>query len=245
MFEKLWDKMFVRPDTRPPVNTPDLCLLQQKPVHLIFDWRNVVKSHALVDEAYTTRKFVMWKQNHVDQTPPLVFNRQIHPLRVMERAKVRGKVHTISVDDIVSLDKQIDNGVSWIRRPVPITLAELTDRTNKLDEEQPVRVSAWMYVSNFDWWRPQFDFDYDLWRGRKDSMFLPAEVKDHAQKHIARYFLPVAGPAHKVRPTFAFFDMGKYKRELKLEENAFKFEMKELEKEKKNEQPISPERKVS
>jgi hypothetical protein len=217
-FQSLPSQHFVQQSAVPP-NTRDLCRLEQWPRHYVFDWRNDVKNDCLFKLAVTSQRFFMWLQNHEENTPPLVFREQVTD-RMCPRARLRGKLHEVSVADIVALDKQLGNGVQSERKLTRVLIPEMYRVDSHSDEYSPpkffsrnyglsyrgmlLETSAWVYCDKADIWRPRFDFDFQIWRGRRDTAYVPADVFKDNDPDINSYFTPMSYRAHQPRAGFHF-----------------------------------------
>lgn len=102
----------------PPINTPDVCHLESKPYHFVFDYtdkvRQVLNTKPWLKRVFSDQKVVMWQQvPHKDgtQLPTLTFRKAISDARHCQKAKLKGNVHVLSSEDLVLLDKEFENGV--------------------------------------------------------------------------------------------------------------------------------------
>lgn len=220
-FDGFPNKDFVK-NAAPPVNTPDLCLLEQQEFHWIFDYRNMVHSACAFKEVYTDQRFYMWLRNHEERTPPLVFNESIHPERMSERARLKGKLHLVTPKALAELDKTLENRVNSDRRRIRIVFPFFKEgQKRKWEVATPVRISAWVYFDQVKVWKPRFEYDYDFWHGRKDTAYTPARTFRDERPFISRYFTPTEGKAYKPRCTFAVFNINRLRQDLQLEEKEY------------------------
>jgi hypothetical protein len=214
----------------PPKNTPDLCLLEQQEFHLMFDWDNRVRSPIAIKDVYTEQKFFMYAQNHINGTPPLAFSKPPCYKRHSLGARLSGKLHLVPTKDMVALDKMCLNHVESIRRKIKIVLPFFRETGPRYNAEArtPLTYPAWVYFDNHNFWKPKFQFDFEIWRGRRDSAFLSAKTKlCDWREHVRYAFAPAQRPAHQPRLSLGFFDMDAFKRALKLEHNSYQAELKE------------------
>src|SRR5438552_843161 len=83
-----------------PESTPDICVLEQKDSHLVFDYGDLITHVPQVCPAFTVEKLTMWQQNREHGTPPVVMKIHGEP-----RAKISGNLYLMSTEDLVYLDK--------------------------------------------------------------------------------------------------------------------------------------------
>lgn len=220
---------------KPSSFTPDLCFLEQKPVHLIFDHNNNVKTPCMHNAVYTDQKFSMWLRNHEEGTPTLLFTDHIHPDdRMLPRARVRGKLHQVTAKDIAALDRELNNRVQSDRKLCRIIIpSEYSAKTLEYETK-----TAWVYADRKDFWAPKFEFDFNIWRGRKDSAYLPAPTFKDERPFINSFFTPPQRKAHQPRMTMAFFNYTQFKFDLYHEEKDYTEECRQRSLEEKGVQIV-------
>jgi len=172
-----------------PVNTPDLFKLEQQEFHLLFAPKGVLKEPVVLQNVFTYPKFHVFLQNHEPGTPPVVLRANGEKNQI-QRAKVKGDLHIASTERMLELDKERNNGVHSLRRTIPIIVGEVPDERGKLFENKPqLRHDVWFYTDNMEHWERQINFDYDLWRGRKNGGFIQAPIVLDPRYYIKRYYI--------------------------------------------------------
>jgi hypothetical protein len=211
MFEGL-KKLMKHPSldlSLPPATTQDLCQLENHEYHYLFDHNNVVHSPCAFNYVFTDQRFYMWQQNHMEGTPHLILRNNIHPALLSRRARIRGKVHTVTAKEILAVDKKVENGVKYERRRVRLIIPINKDvQQNRYDAFSPVYLTAWIYLDNQQYWQDKFQYDANIWRGRRDSAYMPAKAWLDNRPYIGPYFTPTQQPAHQPRMNIAFWRNG-------------------------------------
>ena len=229
---------FVR-TAAPPFNTPDLVKLQQQEFNLVFDWDNRVRKAPCAfpgSPIYTDQTFVSYLQNHEDGTPALVFNGQMHPgFPGQPRAKLKGKLHPVTAEQMVELDGMCGNRVQSLRKRVRIFHADKFNKQpgTKLVYGQPIRNTAWIYYHNPQYWGPKFQYDQQHFRGHtKESVYLPCPYAVDHHPYINRFYTPFSRVGFTPKLVQRQFDYRRFNHDLKVEHESWL----ELEEEKKNKQ---------
>lgn len=209
-------------ESKPPANTPDLCLLQQQQYHWVFDCNDQVQAPVSFAEVYTDQRYHMVIQQHEDRQPGLLF-RQDLPKRMTARARVPGKLHIMSPTQMVELDKEKGNRVNSTRKLVRIIIPKFfLDKFDKrLSYGIPARAAAWVYHDEMDPWVEKLQFDFNLFRGRKDSAYLPAPVIKDERPWLDVRFLHRKGEANKPRLSIGYRDGKQYKVDMFHEEKDY------------------------
>lgn len=208
---------------RPPESTPDLVFLEQQPMHWVFDYRNWVTSPpAAITDAFTDQRFYMFQQRHYEGWPQVVFKDRIHNTNIhCPRAKLRGKLHLLPSTEIILLDKKYGNRLHYSRRQVRVLVP------NQLSHVLPEYINAWVYYDREEFWEPQFDFDWDLWRGKNSFNFVGAHTILDSRGYVSHFFQPRPGRAIKPRLELAFRDGDRYRDYMEREHENFIAELKD------------------
>lgn len=206
----------------PPKHTPDLCLLENHEYHWVFDHDNAVHSPMAFNYAFTDQRFYMWQKNHVPGTPHILLRENAHPRCISRRARVKGKVHTMTAKEIVAIDNKLENGVKYERRKVRLILPFPKEiRRTTVDEVTPTNCWAWIYVDKLEYWKDKFQFDADIWRGREGSQYIPVKSWKDNRAFIGPYFTPKHGPATPTKLQTALWrhTYNNFKASVRAEEN--------------------------
>lgn len=236
----------------PPFNTPDMVKLQQQEFNWVFDWDNRVRNAPCAfpgDPLFTDQTFLMYLQNHEDGTPGLVFNHQMHRgFPGIPRAKLKGKLHPVTAEQMAELDAKCGNRVQSIRKRVRIIHANKFNGQpgTKLLYGEPIRTVAWMYLNNDKYWEPKFQYDQEHFRGHtKESVYLPCPQMDDHHPYIRRFYVPYYRVGFTPTLVQRQFNYRQFKVDLKNEYDAWR----EKEEEKQiviiNEQSSKPKASVS
>lgn len=100
-------------------------------------------------------------------------------------------------------------------------LSRSYETVRNLSEGTPIKTLAWVYEDHPSHWVPQFKFDWDMWRGRRDAAFQPAKTFKDERTWINEYFVPTQGKAHKPKLTMGFRDNDVYRFDMKAEEHSY------------------------
>lgn len=241
----------VKGNTR--ITDPSRSFLDTRENWWVFDWDDAIPkklpgSNGVQHEVFTDRHFVMYSQNRVEGTPPLVFGSQVIPSEPMPPAKLKGKLHLLSPDQIKELDEAYLKDVKSIRTRVRVIFPQYiapkqvspfqgkywtpkfkkTGRPNCTAPDDPVIIPAWMYFHRST---PaivdHFEMDYGLFRHRKDAEFRPVDKERHERDEIKYYFEPKFQTARVPKVGFRKMDLNRLSRETKHEESLHEERLKE------------------
>jgi hypothetical protein len=212
----------------PPFNTPDLVKLQQQEFNLVFDWDNRVTKAPCAfpgSPIFSDQTFLMYLQNHEQGTPGLVFNGQMHPGFIgTPRARLKGKLHPVTAEQMVELDAIHGNRVQSVRKRIRVVLADkftFQHQTN-VCYGIPVRVNAWVYNHNPQYWGPKFQYDQQHFRGHsKESVYLPCPTYIDERPYVKRFFQPFQRVGFNPTLVQKQFNYRDFRVELKSEEEAW------------------------
>lgn len=200
-------RLFTTPKSKPvnldhswykrPTNTricdPSRSFLDTKENWWVFDWQAQVPvvipgSAGMQEDVFTDRKFVMYK-NEVSKNS-LAFSQQMFPEKPMAPAKIRGRVHLLTPDQIKELDESMLKDVQSIRTRVRLVFPNFIKAfpQKKWDPVEHTWMYAWMYFDRAQPWQPRFQNDYALFRGRDKATFKPVPTTRHHREHIQNYF---------------------------------------------------------
>lgn len=209
----------------PPVHTPDLAKLQQQEFNLVFDWDNRVRKAPCAfpgSPIFSDQTFMMYLQNHEEGTPGLVFNHQMHPgFPGTPRAKLKGKLHPCTADQMVELDDVHGNRVQSLRKRVRVMLADkyTFQHNTKVCYGIPVRVNAWMYFNNDQYWKSKFQYDQEHFRGHtQESVYLPCPIHIDERPYVKRFYKPFTRQGHNPWTVQRQFDFRQFRVDLANEE---------------------------
>lgn len=182
---------------------PSRSFLDTKETWNVFDYQAQVPlvvpgSYGLQEDAFTDRKFVMYKNTTNGNT--LAFGQQILPNSPLPPAKIRGRMHLLTPDQVRDLDEHLLNGVQSIRTRVRLLFPnyiteypkECFKKSKRLNQTIPVNFTvahAWMYFDRTQPWAEKFQDDYDLYGEGERSTFKPIPVVRHYREHIRNFFL--------------------------------------------------------
>ena len=180
-----------------PTNTricnPSRSLLDTKENWWVFDWQAQVPivvpgSRGMQEDVFTDRKFVMYKNTMIGSS--LAFSQQMFPLKPMAPAKIKGRIHLLTPDQIKELDESMLKDVQSIRSRVRLVFPNFIKEFPKKrwDPVEPTSMYAWMYFDRAQPWQAKFQDDYDLFRGRDRATFKPVPIARHHREHIRNYF---------------------------------------------------------
>jgi hypothetical protein len=212
----------------PPIHTPDLVKLQQQEFNLVFDWDNRVRKAPCAfpgSPIFSDQTFLMYLQNHEDGTPGLVFNHQMHRgFPGQPRAKLKGKLHPCTAEQMLELDGLCGNRVQSLRKRVRVLLADrftFQHQTN-VCYGHPVRVNAWMYFNNDRYWESKFQYDLQHFRGHtKESLYLPCPHVIDERPYVKRFYQPYSRIGFEPTLVQRQFDYRRYRTELLSEEESW------------------------
>ena len=151
----------IRLNSAIPIHTPDLWKLEQAPKALIFEYSEYMfgmpKQRKLIGEypvatAYTRERFTLWKRDHGCHSFGIALNSKASQHK---KTVIQGHVFAVDPKVVQFLDNHRENGLSFVRRRVPLTLVTGGD------------VQAWMYIAKRDFWEPKIiDWDQTYYRSR-------------------------------------------------------------------------------
>jgi len=159
--------------------TPDVGKLEQKTHHLLFAYDSFKAGKDCGVYVFTQDRFQMWRKdlgksiiNHfipikVPENFKDLVDRPVwadpNPLggRMALASRVRGTLNLVEPGDIISLDKDMLNTVSFDRVRVPLYYPYQTIIRFKKHNPQKNNVVgtvwAWMYVARSEYWEPMID----------------------------------------------------------------------------------------
>lgn len=129
------------------VYTPDAFLLDQAPMHLVFECGPVLYDTPFVCTGYTVEKMSLWKQRY---NSAIAFREPGMP-----RSRVQGALYLMTADQLIALDNRRKNGLIFERKKVEI----LTGQTDKDGDLVKTPRPAWMYKGVREHWVPLIDWD--------------------------------------------------------------------------------------
>lgn len=180
-----------------PTNTricdPSRSFLDTKESWWVFDWQAQVPivvpgSRGMQEDVFTDRKFVMYKD--MVNANSLAFSQQMFPQNPMAPAKIKGRVHLLTPDQIKELDETMLKDVQSIRTRVRLTFPNFIKEfpKKKYDPVEPTGMYAWMYFDRAQPWQLRFQDDYNLFRCRDKATLKPVPIARHYREHIRNYF---------------------------------------------------------
>jgi hypothetical protein len=159
----------------------------------VFDWQAQVPlavpgSRGMQEDVFTDRKFVMYKDT-IDGDS-LAFSQQMFPLKPMAPAKIKGRVHLLTPDQIKELDETMLHGVQSIRSRVRLVFPNFIKEfpKKKYEPVEHTTMYAWMYFDRAQPWHKRFEDDFALFRGREKATLKPVPINRHHREHIRNYF---------------------------------------------------------
>lgn len=184
--------------------TPDVWLLEQFERWNVFicgqeqqhhpHYRRISAESNYQSPAYTTGKFSMWKKRLGNETFPIPLDDVYGDARHHEwgdlwgapsKQIIRGEIHTMTMDQIISLDEHYRNTVQFSRRRVllhvPYKLLYEADGKKHVSEMANEVVSAWMYVGLPGYWEHTIS-------NSEARAFSPIRLFDPITPNIAKHY---------------------------------------------------------
>lgn len=183
-----------------PPNTPDLCLLEQKEEHLVFNYGDSNKHGKLVGDAFTQERLSMFQQNWIEGTPPLALKVWGDISRMVPRARIKGSLYLIPTKDLVYIDNQRQNGLLSHRKRVkfllppddtfiehPAHVRAKLQLSFPSHEPKLKEVSAFMFFPSKEHWIDRITWDQQFYKGRGGAFSVAPTYKDECSL-IGNYF---------------------------------------------------------
>lgn len=168
--------------------TPDLPFLEKKKAHLVFLYDNLMRLHEgthFKDQseykcvAFTHNRFSVLKKCLGKESFPVAINK---PITGIKAAAIRGEIHLVPTENMVSLDTLYENTVQFIRIKAPLIIPYRKITTvqgiNSV-EPKTKEIPAWIYVGVPSYWHGLVD---SAWRSRTtakiigDGLYMPMKA---------------------------------------------------------------------
>lgn len=163
-----------------PVNTPDLCVLEQAENHFVFDCSKIISKTLSITNAFTKGRLAMWQDTREQHTPPVVMEPWEDWVKDIPRAKIVGGLYSLTIEDLLFLDKYKENGVKFNRKRVDINVPDFSTGRH------PIKTTAWMYFGNAQHWGSLISWDHFFYRGKGN--FISPSVQQDSRRWVQGYF---------------------------------------------------------
>lgn len=181
-----------------PAQTPDMFRLEQRALHLYFDYGAPLKNAESIGMGYTQAYMNMWSQRTQKGTPPVAL--ALPPsLTKLPRARVLGNLYFLTTDQIIKLDKARQNLYGYRRGRIPVVLPKEINpyeflkrafvKENPRDYAQPGQptvsievdhtaeiVLAHAYVGVKEYWKETIDWETSFFRTTHGHSIRPAPL---------------------------------------------------------------------
>jgi gamma-glutamylcyclotransferase (GGCT)/AIG2-like uncharacterized protein YtfP len=160
---------FLREASKEVQAKPDLYRLEKRKTNFLFEYGELMSGmpkHLVslktkpITNAYSVENFSLWKYNNDINTFPIALKMAFEDPTIANDAhkvKIRGELYKLTVNDIILLDSYRAEGLKFIRKHVNVILPSVNP------DGKPIRVGAWMYVGNNNYWKQPIDWDVSFY----------------------------------------------------------------------------------
>lgn len=165
-----------------PAQTPDMFRLEQRALHLYFDYGAPLKNAESIGMGYTQGYMNMWSQRTQKGTPPVAL--ALPPrLTKLPRARILGNLYFLTTDQIIKLDKARQNLYGYRRGRIPVVLPKeilphdyIIGPRGQSRDHSPTVLPAHCYVGIKEYWKETIDWETSFFRTTHGHSIRPAPL---------------------------------------------------------------------
>jgi hypothetical protein len=162
-----------------PIHTADLgATLGKSENHLVFHYGPRLRKANKIIDGFSLVHMTLWNKNPKHQSdgiPALAMS-----VREQPKAKIAGDLYLMSTEEVTKLDFQLQNGIMFKRRRLPVLVPCLENKTLG-----PItKVNAFMYVAMPSFWHKVMDWDLNFYRGRGNFQVASVQTEPAADRQI-------------------------------------------------------------
>jgi len=154
-----------------PPNTPDLPVLENAPKHYVFHYGDPFRREECCD-AFTDQNMIMWMDRTRMGAQPIALQLKVD--RQYPRGKIYGRLYRLSADDVIYLDRHMQNGVVFQRKLIKLRLP-YDSQTRNGDYRHYTDFRAWAYLGKKEYWEERMEWDIKFHYNRGQVGFIPAD----------------------------------------------------------------------
>lgn len=191
----------------PPEFTPDEYKLEQSQYHPFFSFGKIITDLPRMRFGFTDERTTLWNYRTYNEAFPLTLS-----VKEVPKYPVRGMLYLVTKEQLLKLDMQHQNGVSFNRISVPIRLP-VSGEPSPLNNREGFNIQeAWMYKATPGLWKDRFHWDQDFYHGGPGTSFKMGHVIEDGRNHRPSSYFVYQGkiPTLKKEDTRCWIDFRNY-----------------------------------
>jgi hypothetical protein len=184
---------------QPPENTKDLFVLEQKSIHLVFEYGYdcaFPTQGTHIGHGFTQEKMTLW--NNCNVNLPIAMRM---PEGNVQHARIKGELFFLTNNQIISLDKYKNNEYSFLRKRTRILFPSHQGvvYTHSRSPECitfsgdiysiPHTINAWMYIGNPAVWRDKIEWSRKFFAHQpEDAPFILSKKINDSRPWLKGYY---------------------------------------------------------